>query len=838
VELFPPGNVVSVSIEDSNADIAGGSGQITFVGEGSETDLSIDWTTTDPASTVVDPAPSFSGGEGWTQDNLNAAFAGTYGSSSFSGDGFSQGPTVIGFVGCTLLPLSGVVTSPGSGYTSATATVDEIDLEAGFPTPATIATVIDGGGGSSAPYIYPTELAIFSEPTVTGFSPQVSWVWGYGPTTAFTPIQLGGTSYRVSAVDVNKELFVYVTAKNTGGSVQAYSTGITVFGSAPIATIPPKIGPQEAGVGTKLTGAQGRWSGYPTPQVTDWGFATFLLPTPAPIPSANRVYTFTPGQEYSGQRICFYVTATNSEGSTTAYSAPTDPLFSDFAPDALPGLTGFQSPAQVGDIVTGTPGTFIPTSSYQYSYFARKYPNETNYTEIPGTRTTSTSPTTYTLTISDQGRDVVYSSYGQYTGARGIVYNATTISPSTGRITTIPRFLSTPTITFAGAAPEIGSTVTVTRGDTYPAWQSEGSNYPKNSKIQVVQNTPSGQRILFTSTAGSFFPLTFTLPLDCTGYPLETVWTVIYKDNNGFGPDQFITQNSGPLTPAVVGSVPVFTSSGSISGIFQPGETLTYTPPTATGNPTPTIAWTWQAEGLGVLQTGGLTYTLGSTTGIKVGVVATATNNLGTATDSTPFTPVGPPGVPIWTRVPVITGSNLVTPTQTTTLSGIPPIATNQDGSPVSYTWAWYKRAPGQPNVQVGTTTSITVGNDNGINTGLNYLIAGTATNTNGTAYIESNLIQILGTPRIISNGLLSSQILPNVFRLSPCTFDGGGVATTSQWSASVVINGQAGGFIISPAISTTSVSLGSGTGNGSQSMTNSQGTTSYNFPQINVQFV
>jgi hypothetical protein len=354
----------------------------------------------------------------------------------------------------------------------------------------------------------------------------------------------------------------------------------------------------------------------------------------------------------------------------------------------------------------------------------------------------------------------------------------------------------------------------------------------------VIQTTPTGQKVLFTNTSAAFAPQTFTIPLDAANLPLRAVWTITYKDAGGTGPTQMVIYNSGPLTPAVVGGAPVFTSSGSISGTYQPGQTLTYTPPTATGNPTPVVAWTWQAEGLGVLQTGGLTYTLGPTTGIKVGVVATATNRYGTDTDSTPFTPVGPAGLPIWTRLPVITGSNLVTPTQTTTLSGIPPIATNPDGSPVSYTWAWYKRVPGQQNVQVGTTTSITIRNDNGINTGLNYFIAGTATNTNGTAYIESNLIQILGTPRIISEGFLSSQILPNVFRLAPCSYDGGGVATTSEWSAAAVINGQTAGFIISPAISTTSVSTGSGTANGSQSMTNSQGTTSYNFPQINVQFV
>ena len=846
VALNPVGNVIDVAIEASSTTVTGGSGTITYEGAGSETDLVISWTTTDPSSTVVDPAPSFTGGTGWTQDNLSACIAGTYGDVFFIGDSFAAGsPTVLAAVGCPLLTGSGVVTSPGSGYNTATTTVisDPLEVSLGLTTPGTAVAVL--GGGSSTPYIYPTELAVFSGPTVTGFSPQVSWAWGFGSGSAFVPFQLGGLNYRVQPGDVGKEIFVKVTATNTGGSDVEYSAGIVVEESTTVSVLPPQIGPSNPYVGDLLTGEQGRFSGYPTPQVTDWGFAEFLLPTPSPVPNGNKVYTYRVPPGSDGKRYVFYVTATNTAGTTTAYSAPTQATFEPLTVVTPPILTGFQSPAKFGDVITGTPAVFnIPATLTNYFAYQN---NDGTYTQIPGTVGT----TTRTIGAGDVTKSIVYVTQATAPGQFG-TQTVISYSNATGKIRRDLIFLTPPTLTWSniGPAPAIGATLTFTAGTTNPALATPANppGNPYTSRITGNSKAASGGGF------SSFFnastqPLnniqTFVVTPSLYNRNIQYNWSVDYDDGNG----SIRYQQETIITLPVVGSAPAVDVPGvwSPSNIYNPGNTLTFTPTTFTGNPTPTIVWGWYrrtAGGAVQLQQGGLTYQLPSgSAGWTVFIIENATNIVGVTTNTLPDQNVGGP-IPYWEVSPTLVGSGLMTPTQGTYLTLVPGVAKDPiSGNTIPAVYSWYVQYPGQTPVRLDTppNNQLNLLNENGRWTGAQIYVVGVATNAVGSAERSSNIVNMIGTPRVISAGVLTHGVIPNRFGCILGTADGGGQNVTSTWACSVVSDSGSGtlAFFISPARSATGIRLGTGTGNGDQTFTNDQGTTTYSFPEVpGIQFI
>lgn len=840
VALNPIGNVITIALEDSYTTVTGGSGTITYEGAGSETDIVVSWATTDPASNVVNPNPSITGGAGWTQANLDACIAGTYGDVTFVGDSFAAGsPTVLGAIGCPLLAGSGVVTSPGSGYNTATTAVISDPLEVGFVTPGTAVAVL--GGGSSTPYIYPTELAVFSSPTVTGFSPQVSWAWGFGSGAAFVPFQLGGLNYRVQPADVGKEIFVKVTATNTGGSDVEYSAGIVVEESTPVSVLPPQIGPPNPYVGDLLTGEQGRFSGYPTPQVTDWGFAEFLLPTPSPVPNGNKVYTYRVPPGSDGKRYVFYVTATNSAGTITAYSTPTQATFEPLTVVTPPVLTGFQSPAQFGDVLTGTPAVFnIPATLVNYFAYQN---NDGTYTQIAGTVGT----TTRTIGASDVAKSIVYvtqaTAPGQFGTQTKIAY-----SNATGTISRDLVFLTQPTLTWSnpGPAPAIGATLTFTAGTTSPplATPANPPGNPYTFRISGLSRGTGGFTSFFNATAQPLNNVqTFVVTPSLYNRSIQYEWSVVYNDGNR---SKGYVQETITTLP-VVGVAPIVNVPGvwSPSNVYTPGNTLTFTPSTFTGNPTPTITWGWYrrtAGGAGLLQQGGLTYQLPSdSAGWTVFIIENATNIVGVTTNTLPDRNVGGP-IPYWDVPPTLVGSGLMTQTQGTSLTLVPGIAKDPiSGNTIPAVYSWYVQYPGQNPVRLDTplNNQLDLINENGRWTGAQIYVVGVATNAVGPAERSSNVVNMIGTPRLLSAGALTHGVIPNRFGCNLATADGGGQTVTSQWSCAVQNGPQVLARFFSPATSAVGIQPGTGIGQGEQTFTNAQGTTTYGFPEVsNITFI
>jgi hypothetical protein len=239
-----------------------------------------------------------------------------------------------------------------------------------------------------------------------------------------------------------------------------------------------------------------------------------------------------------------------------------------------------------------------------------------------------------------------------------------------------------------------------------------------------------------------------------------------------------------------------------------------------------------------MVQNGDLTYTLpDDSQGKWVSVVETARNQAGSMQSGTgPDQIAGP--LPVWTRLPVITGNNLLTPTQGSTLSAITPLARDPiTGGDATVSWDWYVQYPGQAAQPLSHPfTTYNFANDNGRWTGAAIFIRATATNAIGTITTESNKITLQGTPRILSQGNLYSTGFGAAFRFGVrlCTFDGGSQTATSTWSV-----GAYSGAALATGFNNPTLSIGGGSfpaqgdyiGKGQQSMTNDQGATTYTFP-------
>jgi hypothetical protein len=338
-------------------------------------------------------------------------------------------------------------------------------------------------------------------------------------------------------------------------------------------------------------------------------------------------------------------------------------------------------------------------------------------------------------------------------------------------------------------------------------------------------------------------PFNFTVPLEAQGSSLFFDYDVLYTDYIG-GPQQRVTLQRVGETPPAEGVAPYILNPGGYAPAnnYNPGYTLTFNPAEFSGVPVPVQAWTWYRilnNGQEVaLQTGGTTYTLPTNSeGWSIYIKETAVNQVSGLQVVYPTKKIGGP-LPVWSRLPIITGSNLMTPSQTTTLSCIIPQAINPiDGAVLPSTWMWMLQYPDETPIPLGNAaTTYTFANENGRWTGGLVYIQGTATNAVGTVTCQSNKVQLQGTPRILLDGGIGTGILPNRITIRPATADPGAQILTNTWVVSCT--GGASGVLVSPSTIKQVVGIGPSVVSGSQSITNDQGSTVINFPDINVTFV
>jgi hypothetical protein len=394
------------------------------------------------------------------------------------------------------------------------------------------------------------------------------------------------------------------------------------------------------------------------------------------------------------------------------------------------------------------------------------------------------------------------------------------------------------TITFTGPTPLIESTCQAVAGTFSPALGTAPA--PVLSTIQVGYLQNGSVPVYFDQQVGGWTsPYSFVVPDEADGSPLFFDYTVTYTDYVG-APLQSVRVQRVGLTPPAEGVKPYQVTAGQFNpaNVYNAGQTIAYTPSTYTGVPTPTVTWMWRlgtsAIDPGVMvQNGGLTYVLpDDSQGKWVSIAELAANQAGSIGYFPPPQQIGGP-LPVWTRLPVITGNPLMTPTQGTTLNGITPLARDPiTDTPLPVTWQWMVQYPGQtPTPLTNLFTTFNFTNENGRWTGAEIYIQGTATNAIGTVTCESNRIKLIGTPRILSQGSAGSGGFGLAWRMnySPCTYDGAGQAFTTTWQLVATIGANTDGF----ANPTTSsplnfLSPGTGTVSVNQAATNAQGTTTF----------
>ena len=230
--------------------------------------------------------------------------------------------------------------------------------------------------------------------------------WSRCDSRGDTCTSIGGATaqgYTLITADIGHTVRVKVTATNsdgTGTATSGPSAIVAAAGTAPAMTSPPRV-TGKAEEGTRLSTGNGSWNGT-TPLTFHYGWercdATGSNCVTIAAPNSSR-YTLTTAD--IGHTVRSAVTASNTAGASTAYSAAT-PLVASRAPTntALPSVTGT---AQAGQTLTASTGAWAGQGQMSFSYQWARCDNQgLNCAPIAGAQAVA-----YTVTAADVGHTLI-----------------------------------------------------------------------------------------------------------------------------------------------------------------------------------------------------------------------------------------------------------------------------------------------------------------------------------------------------------------------------------------------------------------------------------------------
>lgn len=196
-------------------------------------------------------------------------------------------------------------------------------------------------------------------------------------------------TWAITADAVGKFVVGAVTATNSLGATTVWTASTAAVNAAPVATAPSVTGdPAVSGdaiVGATLTATAGAWSGTPAPSTTSaWYVCSAQVAAASSTPPAGcQAIGGATSQSYApvagdvDKYILVGVTATNSAGSATRWTASTTAVMAATVPPAPTGEPSITGTASVGSTLTGSAGTWTGPTATTPTPFVPSGPNST-----------------------------------------------------------------------------------------------------------------------------------------------------------------------------------------------------------------------------------------------------------------------------------------------------------------------------------------------------------------------------------------------------------------------------------------------------------------------------
>jgi hypothetical protein len=259
-----------------------------------------------------------------------------------------------------------------------------------------------GSGNTYTRAATPFGATLFGGVYPNGLATNIQWQYGtstsYGATTPALSVGAGRAavsfSTSLSGLAPGTVYHYRLVATNSDGTTYGYDSTLATASATPAVTVAPLIS-GTARVGAALSVSTGTWNPAATGYSYQWqvssaaGWVTIAGATSA---------TYTPVQAQLGAAIRAGVTATNSYGSTTSWTAATATVAPGGPTNtAVPVLTGA---AKIGQTMSAGTGAWSPAPT-SYSYLWQRQVGSGAWTTIAGATSAS-----YRLAAGDSGAKV------------------------------------------------------------------------------------------------------------------------------------------------------------------------------------------------------------------------------------------------------------------------------------------------------------------------------------------------------------------------------------------------------------------------------------------------
>jgi hypothetical protein len=403
-----------------------------------------------------------------------------------------------------------------------------------------------------------------------------------------------GSTYTIGLVDQLYSLSCEVIATNNVGSSEAASSNsLRVGGSKPENTAPPEVSGTPAIAGT-LTCETGTWTGVPTPTYAYLWVRDQGLPGEEAIGSATS-QTYTVRIEDRGHSLSCDVTATNSGGSASQTSERVV---------VAAGTAGRPPQNEVAPEVSGKPAVAETLTCSGGTWSGSPAPTFTYQWLRDGSIIASATSSSYVVLDADQGHSL--SCKVTAINEEGVAaQNSGNVLEIPGRE---PENIEAPLLT---GTPAVGRQLTCLRGK----WNGQP---PPTFTYQWLR----GGTIIASATASSYIVASEDRGKSITCRVIA---------QNSAGTVEAISSNSLEIP----GGQPENTGSPEVSGTPAVGNTLTCSPGTWNGQPTPTYTYQWLLEGIAIPSATTNTYTITTADrGLVLSCKVTASNREGTESAS------------------------------------------------------------------------------------------------------------------------------------------------------------------------------------------------------------